>query len=94
MGFKELPQRKWFLEACHMENDFCDVATKKMTSRGLPHSKTNVLQGLTTRKMLQRTLSHGKCFRKACHTENGLQRLTTPKMVYRGLPHGKWFIEA
>ena len=30
-----------------MENDFYDVASKKLASRGLPHSKTNVLQGLT-----------------------------------------------
>ena len=60
MGFRELPQRTWFLEACHMENDFYDVATKKMASRGLPHSKTNVLQGLTTWKMGFRALSHGK----------------------------------
>ena len=54
-----------------MENYFYDVATKKMASRGLSHSKTNVLQGLTTRKMSFRGLPHGKLFLWACHTENG-----------------------
>ena len=53
-----------------MENDFYDVATKKMASRGLPHSKTNVLQGLTTRKMSFRRFPQ-KMVSRACHTEYG-----------------------
>ena len=64
-----------------MENNFYDVATKKMASRGLPHSKTNVLQGLTTRKV---------GFRR--FPQKWFLGLATWNMGFRGLPQRKWFL--
>ena len=78
MGFGGLRHGKWVLGACHMENVFYRLATRKMGFR-LPQRKfflglatmKMIFYGLATRKIVFRDSTHGISVLGGSHKENG-----------------------
>ena len=42
---------------------------------------------VVTKRIVFRSLPHGKWVLKSCHKESRFQKVATKKMVFRGLPH-------
>ena len=84
--FFRLPQIKCFLGACHTENGFYVLATRKMVFRDLSVTR-NMGFGGCHKENGFKGLPNAKCVLRVRHKESGFQEVVTKKIVFRGLPH-------